>query len=255
MSFRPVLLVPHYNHAALFGALLPKLAAAGLPMVVVDDGSSDEQRRAVQALAAAHAFRLVAHERNQGKGAAVMTGLRAASDAGFSHALQVDADGQHDTADIGRLLAAAEAHPESLVCGQPVFGDDIPASRRWGRKLTNVLVALETWLRQVPDAMCGFRVYPLASVVTLIAATSPGQRMDFDVEVLVRACWRGIPLRVVPTRVRYPAGGVSHFNYLRDNAIISAMHARLMVGMLLRSPALLYRRLRGRRAGRPAVDG
>ncbi|KAA9131397.1 glycosyltransferase family 2 protein [Marinihelvus fidelis] len=245
MTYRYAIVVPHYNHAALFEKLAPRLLDTGLPLIVVDDGSDAEQRQAIVALGKNLGFHVALHEENQGKGGAVMTGLRVALDRGYSHALQVDADGQHDLGDIGTLLATSAEAPEAMICGRPVFGDDIPASRRWGRKLTNGLVVLETWSRQVPDAMCGFRVYPLARVVPLLDRHRPGRRMDFDVEVLVLASWAGLPMRFVPTRVVYPEDGVSHFHYLRDNVVMTLAHTRLVIGMLLRSPMLAWRRLRG----------
>lgn len=241
------IVVPHYNHAALFTALVPRLLETGYPLIVVDDGSDPDQRAAVRALAQAHGFHLVVHEDNQGKGGAVMTGLREAAARGYRHALQVDADGQHDLGDIDALCAESGRAPAAMVCGRPVFGDDIPASRRWGRKLTNGLVVVETWSGSIPDAMCGFRVYPLASVVPLLARHRPGRRMDFDVEVLVLASWAGIPMRFVPTRVVYPEDGVSHFHYLRDNVIMTLAHTRLVLGMLWRSPKLAWRALSGGR--------
>ncbi len=245
MSVDTAIIVPHYNHAALFTGLAPRLAATGLPLIVVDDGSEPAQLEAIRRLQTQHGFHLVTHEVNQGKGGAVMSGLREAAARGHAHALQVDADGQHNLDDIDRLRTESANHPQAMICGRPVFGDDIPAARRWGRKLTNGLVAVETLSRQVPDAMCGFRVYPLDTVVPLLDRYRPGRRMDFDVEILVMASWAGIPMRFVPTQVAYPEDGISHFHYLRDNLIMTGAHARLVVGMLVRSPMLAWRRITG----------
>jgi glycosyltransferase involved in cell wall biosynthesis len=188
---------------------------------------------------------LVERELNAGKGGAVMTGLRAALAQGYSHALQIDADGQHDVNDIPRFVETGGASPGSLICGQPVFDESISSLRYYGRFLTISLNWLETLSREIKDGLCGFRLYPLADVVSIIDRSSPGTRMAFDPEILVRAVWSGIPLVYIPVEVRYPESGRSHFHYLRDNVEITWMHTRLIAGMLLRSPMLLLRRLRG----------
>ena len=186
------------------------------------------------------------HERNQGKGSAVTTGLVTALEAGFTHALQIDADGQHDVAYIDDLRALSAEYPSAIVCGEPVFDESISKLRYYGRYLTHALVWLETLSTNIRDAMCGFRIYPTGPVVALIQRKAPGRRMDFDPELLVRASWASIPIHYAPVEVRYPEGGASHFRYLRDNVIISWMHTRLIFGMLLRLPMLLWRKMRGR---------
>lgn len=238
------IVVPHYDHLEQFQRFLPGLAAAGLPLIVVDDASPAETVDALAALLdkVAADTTLLRHTRNCGKGGAVMTGLRAARDAGFSHALQVDADGQHDSKDIGTLLAAASANPDSVICGEPVFDDSISSLRYYGRYITVSFNYLETLSLELRDGLCGFRLYPLASITSIIDKHQLGQRMAFDPELLVRAVWAGIPLHYVPVRVAYPPGGKSHFHYLRDNVEISWMHTRLIVGMLIRLPILLKRK-------------
>ena len=176
-----------------------------------------------------------------GKGEAVMIGLRAAAARGFSHALQIDADGQHDASDIPRFLAAADANREAVVAGYPVFDASAPRGRRIARWLTHVWVWIETLSFTIRDSMCGFRVYPLDPVIKLAAGTRMGRRMDFDPEIVVRMAWSGVPVINLETRVRYLSpeqGGVSHFRMLRDNLLISWMHTR----MALRLLALVWRR-------------
>jgi glycosyltransferase involved in cell wall biosynthesis len=188
---------------------------------------------------------LLRHRQNRGKGGAVMTGLRAAHAAGFTHALQIDGDGQHDAGDIPAFLEAASENPRSLICGQPQFGGDISKLRYYARYLTLSLSWLETLSTQIRDALCGFRIYPLASVVDILDNSNPGSRMAFDPEILVRAIWAGIALHFVPVRVVYPQGGRSHFHYIEDNIEISWMHTRLIFGMFLRIPRLIrYKRSR-----------
>jgi len=177
----------------------------------------------------------------------VMAGLRAAAAAGFTHAVQVDADGQHDIADLPKLPAASQSDPEALVCGAPQFDDSVPRSRLYGRQLTSFWVAIETLSLTMPDTMCGFRVYPLASCCALLDAVTLGKRMDFDIEIAVRLHWAGVPIVNVPTGVRYlPAadGGTSHFRPVRDNVAISWMHARLLFTSLLWRLGLAGRRAR-----------
>lgn len=155
----------------------------------------------------------------------------------------MDADGQHALDDVPAFAEAARARPAAVICGAPRYGSDVPRSRLYGRWLTRVWVWINTLSLDIPDAMCGFRIYPLESVLRVIDGAQVGRRMDFDIAILVRLHWRGVPMTWLPTRVVYPVGGVSHFKALRDNLLISRMHARLFFGMLARSPALLLRRL------------
>ena len=170
--------------------------------------------------------------------------MHAALAAGYTHALQIDADGQHALSDVPAFLSASALSPVAVVCGCPIFDQSIPKVRRYFRRLTHALVWLNTISLEVRDSMCGFRVYPLALMVAMLDAERPGTRMDFDIEVLVRLHWRGVPMVWLPTRVSYPADGLSHFRCFLDNLLISRVHARLFFGMLLRLPRLLARRMR-----------
>lgn len=240
-------IVPHFDHVEQFRALLPQLSSQGLPLIVVDDASPEESYKELQHLLDEHADGsiLVRHPENLGKGGAVMTGLRTALDAGYTHALQIDADGQHDVADVARFRDASQEHPNCIICGEPVFDESISKLRYYARYITLSLSWLESLNTEIRDALCGFRVYPLKPVVTLIEKSKPGKRMAFDPEILVRAVWAGIGLRFIAVKVQYPEGGRSHFHYFRDNAEISWMHTRLIFGMLLRLPTLLRRNRSG----------
>ena len=229
----PCLLIPCYNHAGPLAAVLARLAEFELPCLLVDDGSEPVAAAALDALAARYPWvSLLRHSHNQGKGGAVMTGLRRAHELGFSHALQVDADGQHDLADLPALLAEARQHPAALVSGRPLYDDSVPKGRLYGRYITHVWVWIETLSFAIKDSMCGFRVYPLASTCALLERVALGRRMDFDTEVMVRLHWAGVPMRFVPTRVIYPVDGRSHFRLFRDNLDISWMHTRLVYRLL-----------------------
>ena len=242
--------IPHFDHVDQFEELLPQLSAQGMPLVVVDDASPADAYQKLQQLLDEHTDGtiLVRHTRNLGKGGAVMTGLKAALEAGYTHALQIDADGQHDVADMVRFSAVAQKHPNCIICGQPEFDKSISKLRYYARYITLSLSRLESLSTRIRDALCGFRVYPLQSVVTLFETSNPGKRMAFDPEILVRAIWADIELKFIPIKVTYPEGGKSHFHYVRDNAEISWMHTRLIFGMILRLPALLRRNL-ARREG------
>lgn len=238
--------IPVYNHGDAVRQVLAGVRRHGLFCVLVDDGSDAACAAALDALAAAdpdgvHLLRLAS---NQGKGGAVMAGLREAARLGHRQALQIDADGQHDTDDIPRFLALAEQYPLRVICGCPVYDASVPAGRLYGRYATHVWVWINTLSLEIRDSMCGYRVYPLAPVLALLDTVRLGRRMDFDIEILVRLVWRGLRIVSLPTRVRYPEDGVSHFRVLRDNVLISRLHAGLFAGMLLRAPLLLWRRLR-----------
>ncbi|WP_263143824.1 glycosyltransferase family 2 protein [Pseudomonas sp. RIT-PI-AD] len=243
-SFRPCVVVPVYNHEHALPVVVEALVQAHLPCILVDDASSAACAAVMDGLAEQRDVHLVRLAVNQGKGGAVMAGLRRAAQLGFTHALQVDADGQHDLEDVEDFLEAARLEPQALICGYPRYDDSVPKARLYGRYLTHVWVWINSLSLAIRDSMCGFRVYPLAPVLALIDQVELGRRMDFDPEILVRLSWRGQPMRWLPTRVHYPLDGVSHFHAWQDNALISKMHAKLFFGMLWRAPAILLRRWR-----------
>lgn len=244
-AFRPCAVLPSYNHHKHLPGIISALLAQGLVCVLVDDASQEETQRALQALAADdERIILLRHEANKGKGGAVKTGLAYAHQAGFTHALQIDADGQHKLEDVPKLLSEAKRFPESVILGRPVFDDSIPKGRLYPRYITHVWVWIETLSLEIQDSMCGFRVYPLTQTMTLLNKTHTGDRMDFDIEVLVRLFWRNVPFVAVPTAVRYHRDEPSHFRLLEDNILISWLHTKLCIGMVCRFPYLLLRKRR-----------
>ena len=218
-------LVPFYNHPQNIKALIAALKAYELPVIVVDDGSDEASKQILAELERTERILLLTRTQNGGKGIAMKDGFKFALERGFSHILQIDADFQHDAALIGEFLRESEAHPQSIVCANPIYGDDAPKSRVHGRKITNFWVAINTLSLGIKDAMCGFRVYPLEQLKKA-AAKSKTNRMEFDIEILVNAARQGVDMRWIDTYVRYEKGGVSHFKMLRDNALISLMHAK-----------------------------
>ena len=236
-------LVPSHNHWTALPDVVKRLRDLDLPVFIMDDGSSEP---AASAMASLHHLGngVTVHRRvvNGGKGAAVMEGFHLAAAAGFTHAVQVDADGQHDLDALPQLLAASVAQPEAVVSGAPVYDDSIPLGRKIGRWVTHVWVFIETLSFRIRDSMCGFRVYPLEPCLRLMAEETIGTRMDFDTEIMVRLFWRGVPPVMVPVRVIYPEGNSSNFRMLADNLRISAMHTRLVLTMLFRLPSILRHR-------------
>ncbi|WP_122862789.1 glycosyltransferase family 2 protein [Campylobacter showae] len=218
-------LVPFYNHPQNIKALIVALKTYELPVIVVDDGSDEASKLILAELERTEGILLLTRAQNGGKGIAMKDGFKFALERGFSHVLQIDADFQHDAALIGEFLRQSRAHPQSIVCANPIYGDDAPKSRVHGRKITNFWVAINTLSLGVKDAMCGFRVYPLEQLKKAVAK-SKTNRMEFDIEILVNAVRQGISVRWIDTNVRYENGGVSHFKMLRDNALISLMHAK-----------------------------
>jgi glycosyltransferase involved in cell wall biosynthesis len=242
--FKPCILIPVYDHQLAIGAVVAAVLAHGVPCLLVDDGSSASCAQVLDALVAAapDQITLIRLPSNQGKGAAVLAGVAHAAKAGYTHALQIDADGQHCAADIPQFLTLAARHPDAVIAGYPVFDESVPAMRLYGRYLTHVWVWINTLSLRIKDSMCGFRVYPLDSVMALMARRTIGTRMDFDIEILVRLHWDGVDIINLPTRVTYPSDGVSHFRAWQDNMLITRMHTELFFGMLLRLPRLLARK-------------
>lgn len=231
----PCLLIPIFDHASTIRGVVESLAFAALPLVIVNDGSNAFTRAILDRIAEDFDWVEVRHHTaNRGKGAALVTGYRAAEERGFTHVVQLDADAQHDAADVGRFLAEARAHPDSLVLGQPIFDGDAPRSRVYGRKLSVGMVWLATLSRAVRDPLCGFRCVPLAPVMPLLDGVSMGHHMDFEPELAVRLVWSGVPIVNVPTRVRYYPFGLSHFDVVWDDVRLTWLYTRLTLGMLAR---------------------
>ena len=245
---RPCIVIPVYNHERAIVNTLAEVVGFNVPVIMVNDGSSGDCSAVLVELAVLYPdVSLVVLDTNQGKGAAVKAGLKSAHDMGYSHALQVDADGQHNLADIPAFFAVAAEFPKLLVCGVPEYDDSVPRLRHYARYLTHVWVWINTLSFAIKDSMCGFRVYPLLPVCQLLSRSPTGNRMDFDTEVLVHWLWAGGDIKNLPTKVNYPEDGVSHFLAAKDNWLISCMHARLFFGMLWRWPLwLLGLRKRGR---------
>jgi glycosyltransferase involved in cell wall biosynthesis len=240
---KPCIVIPVYNHEIAIPHVLARLKSFAIPTFLVNDGSSALCSRILADCAEREPdwLTLINRPENGGKGAAVLDGFKAAQALGFSHAIQIDADGQHDVNDIPAFLEAGKHYPEALILGQPLFDKTAPKSRVYGRIIANLWVWINTLSLAIADSMCGFRLYPLAAVEKLSAGTVIARGMDFDIDILVRLYWQGVDVVNIPTGVNYPYDGVSHFKLWGDNLMISKTHAKLFFGMLLRMPQLLSR--------------
>lgn len=246
-----LVLIPSYNTGAVLFETVREVRRFWAPVWVVTDGSTDGTGEGLQVVAAADPdLRVIRLSRNRGKGAAVLAGLQAAAAAGFSHALVMDSDGQHPAAAVPDMMARSIAMPDALILGVPIFDANAPALRVSGRRISNWWANLETLWVGIGDSLFGFRVYPVAALLSVMTCNVWMRGFDFDPEAAVRLGWKGRPLVNVPAPVRYlrpEEGGVSHFRYGRDNALLAWMHIRLMFGFLWRLPLLLLRRLRSSR--------
>jgi glycosyltransferase involved in cell wall biosynthesis len=242
-----LVLIPSYNTGAKLFETVADALRYWRSVWVVIDGSTDGTGEALaDAAGREQRLRVIQRRRNGGKGAAVLDGLRAAYLEGFTHVLIMDADGQHPAASIPKFMRLSCVHPQAMILGSPVFDRTAPRIRIMGRKLSNALTRLET-LCGIGDSLFGFRVYPLAALMTIMESTRAMRRFDFDVEAVVRLSWCGVAAINQPAPVRYFRvweGGVSHFRYGRDNLLLAAMHLRLIALSLGRLPLLAARRFR-----------
>jgi glycosyltransferase involved in cell wall biosynthesis len=228
-----VALIPVYNHGKTVEKVITSIQGFGISTVIlIDDGSNAETKEILATLSRKYE-NVILHTmaKNSGKGAAVISGFEIAKQNGFSHAFQIDADSQHDTNAIPLFLKAMAEHPAGVIVGTPTYDESVPKSRFFGRKITNFWVMLETLSKDIIDAMCGFRIYPVEKCCNL-SNKIIAKRMGFDIEILVKLYWSNVKPHFYPVKVFYPEGGVSHFRMIKDNAEISLLHAYLFLGML-----------------------
>ena len=247
VSSTHLVLIPSYNAGAKAVETARAARAHWCPVWVVVDGSTDGSTEGLRAMAATDSgLRLFVLPANAGKGAAVLHGLQAAHDAGFTHALTMDSDGQHPAALIASFMQASIARPDAMVLGRPVFDASAPLLRVRGRRISNGWTNLETLGAGIADSLYGFRVYPVEDLIAVMRRQPWMRRFDFDTEAVVRLAWRGVKPVNLDAPVKYLSaeeGGVSHFRYGRDNVLLTWMHLRLMLEFVLRLPVLLWRRV------------
>jgi glycosyltransferase involved in cell wall biosynthesis len=245
-----LVLIPCYNPGARIEEVVRKARAQWSPVWVVVDGSTDGSTARLQALASKDAgLEVFVQGVNGGKGSAVLRGATEALKRGYTHALTMDADGQHPTDLIPTFMARSIAKPSHLVLGKPVFDANAPALRVNGRKVSNWWANLETMGAGIGDSLYGFRVYPMRELQNVMLKNRWMRRFDFDPEAAVRLCWEGLQPENIDAPVKYfnaDQGGVSHFKYVRDNILLTWMHSRLFLEFLVRLPSLVARRMSGR---------
>lgn len=241
-----LVLIPSFNPGAKVFTTVAAARAQWAPVWVVVDGSTDGTGEELERRAAQDPqLRVLRLARNRGKGAAVLAGLRLAAEAGYTHVLTLDSDGQHPCERIPAFMAASLAAPAAMILGEPQFDASAPSLRVKGRRISNWWANLETLWAGIHDSLFGFRVYPIAPLLQIMRRQLWMRRFDFDVEAVVRLCWRGVAPINLPAPVSYfrpEEGGVSHFHYGRDNLLLTWMHTRLLLGFLLRLPRLLLLR-------------
>ncbi len=247
VSSTHLVLIPSYNAGVKALETVTAARAQWNPVWVVVDGSTDgTAEQLTNAAKHDEGLKVFVLPVNQGKGQAVLHGCKLAAEAGFTHVLTMDSDGQHPAQLIGDFMRASIAKPDAMVLGKPVFDAKAPSIRVNGRKISNGWANLETLWAGIGDSLFGFRVYPIVPLIEIMKGQPWMRRFDFDVEAVVRLCWRGVKPINMDAPVKYftaEEGGVSHFNYWRDNALLTWMHTRLFIAFVLRLPVLVWRKL------------
>jgi glycosyltransferase involved in cell wall biosynthesis len=229
---RPLIVIPVYNHGGTLRDVVIRALRACDDVLVIDDGSNDGcAKEAVGNLP----VRLVRHEKNMGKGAAILTAAKEAKGLGMTHIVTIDADGQHDPADFTRFLPVISEDPLAIVVGRRIFDNNtVPFSSKFGRSFSNFWLKVQTGCC-LKDTQSGFRAYPVAVFEWL---NIRDRRFSFEIEVLVKAAWAGIPLKEVDVSVHYPAPDkrISHFHLFKDNLALTFLNSRLTVRAIMPIP-------------------
>lgn len=237
--------VPVYNHGSTLEFVVKQLSEYGFPIIVVDDGNDEINKKFISDVAEKYSqVVVVTRKKNGGKGKAMNDGVRKAYEMGLSHILQIDSDGQHDAGRIGHFLEVSMSNPEAVICGYPEYDENAPAKRVNGRKVANAWIHLVTLSNEIKDSMIGFRVYPVEPYYKLISGFAfIDGRMGYDIDILVRFSWKGIKIISESVKISYPIDGVSNFRMVRDNIRISLTYAKLVIGMIVRLPILIFRKI------------
>ena len=249
-EYKPALLIPVYRHGKacrkMIDSISPWCIQHDIKIILVDDGNTAEERSILQQIESKYPslIILLSMKKNGGKGAAFKAGILHAESLGFTHVLQIDADGQHDFGAAGLFFEQSEQNPEDLICGFPAYDETAPEHRKNGRKFANTWCSVVTWKKGIKDGLCGFRVYPVKKTARYLKTHFIDLRMGFDIEILVKLIWSGMNFKFFPVGVTYPSDGVSNFHLFRDNVRISWVFTRLCIGMIFRIPLLLWRTLR-----------
>ena len=239
--------IPVYNHGATLESVVKQLVQYNFPIIVIDDGNDEKNKAYINDIAARYPLiTLLVHPKNKGKGEAMKTGVRKANEMGLTHILQIDSDGQHDAGQIPQFLELSKQNPKAVICGYPEYDASAPRHRVIGRKISNAWIHIVSFTtsKQVRDALIGFRIYPVAPYCKILRRHSIiDTHMGYDIDILVHLLWLNVPVISEVVKVSYPADGVSNFRLIRDNLHISLTYARLCIGMILRIPILIKRKI------------
>lgn len=252
MNFKPAILIPVYRHGKACVKVVDSLKnyckSNDVKIILVDDGNEAETKAYLNQIIEENSdFVLqVVLPKNQGKGGAFTEGLKFAQENGFTAVLQIDADGQHDSSRCEFFISEYKKNPEKLLCGYPEYDETVPSARKNGRKFANNWCRIVTWNSKIKDALCGFRLYPVEKTCNVLKRTSLDKRMGFDTDILVKLIWSGMDFEFYPIRVTYPEDGISNFRVFQDNVRISVVFTKLCLGMIIRTPILLWRKIKGK---------
>ena len=239
--------IPVYNHGAALESVVKKLVQYNFPIIVIDDGNDEKNKAFINDIASRYPLiTLLVHSKNKGKGEAMKTGVRKAEEMGLTHILQIDSDGQHDAGQIPQFLELSKANPKAVICGYPEYDASVPKYRKIGRKISNAWIHIVSFTtsKEVRDALIGFRIYPVAPYCRVLRHRSIiDSHMGYDIDILVHLLWLNVPVMSEVVKVTYPEDGISNFRMVRDNLRISFTYARLFIGMILRIPLLLKRKI------------
>ena len=238
--------VPVYNHGSALESVVKNIEGYNFPIIVVDDGNDEVNKNAIaEVVKNCPLCVLVTREKNGGKGKALADGVRKADELGLTHVLQIDSDGQHDAERVAHFVEVSMKNPDAIICAYPEYDESAPKHRVKGRAIANGWIHFVTLSNEIKDAMIGFRIYPVAPYIKLLNSPEVvDSRMGYDIEVLVRLFWRNVPVISESVKVTYPVDGVSNFRVVRDNIRISLTYTRLCLGMIVRLPVLIYRKIR-----------
>lgn len=238
--------VPVYNHGAALEAVIKNLVVYNYPIIVVDDGNDEKNKAFINDVAQKYPLvTLVTRPKNGGKGEAMKDGVRKADEMGITHILQIDSDGQHDAGRVSYFWEQAQKHPEAIICGYPEYDESAPKKRVQGRKVSNAWIHFVTLSKDIKDALIGFRVYPVAPYMKVLnSGAYIDSRMGYDTDILVRMYWIGVPVISESVKVTYPTDGVSNFRHVRDSLRIAGTFTRLCLGMFVRFPVLIARKIK-----------
>lgn len=243
-DFRPCILIPVFRHGKACQTVVEQIIHYNVPLILVDDGNAEETKLYLSQIKDFHPeVELVTLPKNLGKGGAFKAGVIRAKELGFTHVLQLDADGQHEHSKIPLFIKKAKASPSKLICGYPEYDESAPNHRKNAHSFANTWCAIVTWSSKIADSLCGFRIYPLEKTFDFVTKKAFDKRMGFDIDILVQLMQSGVDVEFYPVKVTYPSDGISNFHAFRDNVRISWVFTRLFCRMMILSPLFIWRKI------------